>query len=167
MLIIKVQWYGPHTFEQACQEKKFGLYMVHGRMSTGTNPKQKKLLYCGISENQNGVGQRISQHECEIFNHRSNLWWVGRLSFPQRHSRNYLEAAEWMIIHFCGTECNIKKAMNPPQSETVLINEWFKLNGDRRRRNIDVLKKIQDVLIWSPELRQIAGGNLSVSEYQG
>lgn len=158
---IIINWTGPYSFEQACEQEKQGLYLVHGRNRNGKNPIRRKFLYCGISERK--IGKRVSEHQCESYNHSENSWWIGRQAFPKRKSRTFLELAEWIIIYFAAPEHNWRKIQNPPSQEIFLINEWYFPCGEKRRmKNIGVMKDFSDVICWSPISGLVREGNLTV-----
>ena len=158
---IIINWCGPHSFNQACQQNSQGLYLVHGRNKLGKSPNCQKFLYCGISERD--IGKRIREHQLELYNHPKNNWWIGRQAFPKRKSRKILELAEWIIIYFAGPEHNWKKGEKPPSQEIFLINEWYSpCSKNRRIRNVGVMKDFSDVICWSPNSELVREGNLSV-----
>ncbi len=162
-LSIVIDWSGPYTFEDACKQTGDGLYLSYGRNKLGATPKKLKLMYCGISEDQSGVGSRIKQHEGREFAHADNEWWIGKVRFPSNADRLALEMAEWAIVYFSGTESNVSKTANPPKMPIFLINEWYKPNGERRRRQRSVTLQISDVMCWTPETAQLRTGNLKVT----
>jgi hypothetical protein len=177
-IAIVIHWFGPYSVDKACELDGNGLYLVFGRNIKGRAPNQSKLLYCGISENKKGIGQRIKEHINDQHNycHANNQWWIGRQVYPDvnadTHSREFLEMAEWTMIYFSGTTSNIKKTKRPPKHNLYVINEWFMPNesasgiSDRRLRNVNVMKSIMDVQCWSPTTRLIRESNLKVFAHQ-
>lgn len=162
---IIINWSGPYSYNQACQKKKQGLYLVHGRNRLGASPNSQKFLYCGISERD--IGKRIGEHQLENYNHPDNTWWIGRQIFPRNKSRKILELAEWIIIYFSDPEHNCRKIAYPPSQETFLINEWyFPCSEKRRIRNVSVMKEFSDVVCWSPNTQLVREGDLSVWNHE-
>ena len=150
-LAIVVRWTGPYSFEAASAEKGSGLYMAHGRNRYGRAPDEPKLLYLGISEDRRGVGARIKAHRDDHYAHPENEWWVGSIVVPHRATREHLEAAEWMYIHFEHPEANQRKRVNLPRTATHLISEWFKPNGDHIQRQRGGARALSDALSWWPK----------------
>ena len=160
---IIINWSGPFTYDKASMMERQGIYMCFGRNKLGPAPEENKLLYCGISERD--VGNRIREHGYENYNHEENDWWIGHQAFPRKKSRKILGLAEWVIIYFSEPEYNSLMAVNPPYEEVFLINEWFFEDGKRRSNNIGVMQHISDVLCWSPDVRLVREGNLTIWEH--
>lgn len=148
--MILVRWTGPYTFDEARKRKGSGLYVCWGRNRLGKTPSALKLLYCGISEDKRGIGQRIYAHKGEDYDHKSNDWWVGRVALPSRSTRAELEAAEWMVVRFTGTEHNEKKALTEPPHHCYLVSEWFTKDGGARANQKGASRAIHDVIGWDP-----------------
>jgi len=162
---IIIHWSGPYTFQEAIEQKKMGLYLVYGRNKKGPSPIKEKLLYCGVSANRRGVGQRISNHKNKSYNYEKNNWWIGRQVYPNRKNRKFLEWAEWIIIYFNAPEHCDRKSASPPKEEIYLINEWFSKDGRRRLNQIGVMQSIEDVQCWSPVSKLHRKGNLRIYDH--
>lgn len=147
---IAVRWFGPYDHENAALEVDDGLYLCWGRQRMGPSiPRQ--LLYCGISENEEGIGARIEDHFGREFAHYSNEWWVGRVFIPEDHDRSDLELAEWMITFFLQPRHARKKRKNPPHETCYLVNEWYTVAGGVRKRLRGAAAEVHDVLCWDAE----------------
>lgn len=157
--MMVVRWNGPFRFEDACEEGGAGLYLCWGRNRLGAAPAEPKLLYCGISAAAGGVGSRIYQHADREFNHPTNDWWLGRVWLPTRSTRKHLEAAEWMVVRFTGTEHNWNKTRSKPKFPAYLVNEWYSAKGEVRLNHVGVAHAVADVLGWDP-----ADGHLRAAE---
>ena len=157
---IVIAWYGPYTFEEACDCVEPGLYMVYGKHGKSVL-KDKRVLYCGISGRD--VGERIVEHKDEVYNRRKNDWWVGEQVFPARKSGDAREEAEWVLTRFVKAKYAKAKTKGVPKKETYLINVWYKTDEVTiRRNNVNIMKVVPDVLCWSPEEEVIRKGNLKV-----
>jgi hypothetical protein len=153
--MMVVRWSGPYRFDDACEEEGAGLYLCWGRNRLGAAPAEAKLLYCGISAATAGVGSRISQHAGREFDHASNDWWVGRVWLPTRSTKKHLEAAEWMVVRFTGTEHNWSKTRSKPKFAAYLVNEWFSAKGKVRLNHVGVAQVVADVLGWDPHTNHL------------
>jgi hypothetical protein len=147
--MMLVRWKGPFEFDEATQIEGPGLYLCWGRNRFGAPPAQDKLLYCGISEDERGIGKRIAAHKKDPYNHPDNHWWVGEVHLPAKSSRGHLEAAEWMVVRFTGTEHNRQKTVSTPAFDCYLINEWYTPEGEARHRHTGVAGAIPDVIGWN------------------
>lgn len=150
-----VGWSGPYTFKQATSLDAPGIYLCWGRNRFGKTPSSPKLLYCGISEDARGVGARIKAHEGKDYDHASNHWWVGRVRLPARSTRRELEAAEWMVVRFTGTEHNQKKTLSEPKTHCYLVSEWYRRSDKARYHHRGVAAAVPDVLGWDPDARHL------------
>lgn len=161
-IAIIIHWKGPYSFDEACEVKKKGLYIVSGRNRHGIEPENEKLLYCGITKRD--VGTKIRKHYDDEYNHPNNKWWIGRQIFPKKKSKTILELAKWVIIYFAEPDQNFQKSQNPPTQDVFLINEWLFPDGNRRINNIGIMQHISDVLCWSPDTSLVREGDLSIWE---
>ena len=148
--MIVIRWKGPFTFDTAGEQEGHGIYLCWGRNRLGAPPAEPKLLYCGISAAAGGVGSRIKNHDDRDFNHAENDWWVGNVSLPTRSTRRHLEAAEWMVVRFTGTEHNWQKTRSKPKFRAYLVNEWYSAKGAVRVNHVGVAGVVPDVLGWDP-----------------
>lgn len=153
--MVVVRWHGPFDFEGATAEGGSGLYLCFGRNRKGRPPVAPKLLYCGISDRQAGVGARIRHHEGRDFNHVDNHWWVGRVHYPATGDRQPLEDAEWMIVRFSDCEHNWQKTRSEPRVDSYLVNEWRWHSGEARDNHTGVATVVPDVVGWDATERHL------------
>jgi len=70
-----------------------------------------------------------------------------------------LETAEKIIVYFWLPELNERKKVSPPEPTTIL-NFWFKKDGALHSNQLDVYRKLSDIISWDGENWRT--GNLKV-----
>lgn len=155
-MTVIIDWKGPYNYSEIEENPDWsnGLYLATGKLKYG---REATIQYCGITEGS-FIRRFKSHHKVHEIN-REQEFWLGKIKYPENASRDFLEAAESIIIYFWQPSLNEKKKIFPPQPIT-LVNNWFKKNGSPRLRQHTMCKHLNDVISWDGELWR--SGNLQV-----
>ncbi|MBF0376975.1 MAG: hypothetical protein HQK72_05785 [Desulfamplus sp.] len=155
---IIIDWFGTYTLDEISEDRDngFGLYLATGKLKY---ERDASIQYCGITKG--GFYNRLRGHHKAHKINREQEFWLGKLIYPNRTSRHFLEIAESIIIYFWQPTLNEKKRFSLPKP-TTLINRWFKTDGSPRYRQHSLCKDLQDVISWDGKLWRT--GNLQVWE---
>jgi hypothetical protein len=155
---IIIEWKGPFYLQEIREDVECGdgIYIATGKLK---NKQTEEIQYCGITEGS-FYRRLLNHHKIHKIN-RNKRFWLGKIVYPQRVTRPFLELAESIIIYFWQPTLNERKHIEAPNPVT-LINRWFKQDGTPRKRQHTLCKDLEDVLSWDGKYWRT--GNLSVWE---
>lgn len=143
-LTIKIHWLGPYTPEDVAElEDGNGLYLFTGKRKG--QKAESHIQYFGITEQAFRVRFR-QHHKLRDINRELGIW-LGRVDYPEQHTRTHLETAESILVYFWQPQLNDRKKVNPP-GPTTIISHWFRPDGQARINQKSIYRDLPDVISW-------------------
>ena len=133
-----VDWYGPYSRTEAAEDAGRygggGLYLAIGCCGRETAPKPQ---YVGLSRN---LKQRLQQHHKLGLLRPGERLWLGYPATAEQSGRRAKatprtwDDAEWCHAYFMDLPLNERKANRPPPRNVTVLNRWWRVDGQPRRR---------------------------------
>jgi len=141
-----VKWYGPYDDDTLVQnDTKNCLYLITGKKK---HQRNQSILYCGITKRT--VSDRVNDKNHKSWNVvREIQYWVGVVDYSRKPSEYLLRKLEHILIYFLKTEENSQNKDSLPKRRMILVNQWYRPDGIRRKNQIHEAQKLQDLIFFS------------------
>ncbi len=141
-----INWHGPYDDYNLYDNKvKNCLYLITGKRKYERN---ESILYCGITTRT--VFDRVNDLNHKSWTVTRNIqYWIGIIEYSRKPSKHLLTKLEHIIINFWKPIGNTQNVNNLPKTKLVLINQWRKIDGKLRVKNVFEAQKLDDIIFFN------------------